>query len=82
MKKVINSRKVYLSILFIIFMLMLLCNILTPKIVDDFSYHFSFATGERITNVFQIFPSMMAHAEKMNGRLIPHFFVQLFEMLT
>lgn len=81
MKKVINSRKVYLSILFIIFMLMLLCNILTPKIVDDFSYHFSFATGERITNVFQIFPSMMAHAEKMNGRLIPHFFVQLFEML-
>lgn len=63
------------------FLLMLVLNILTPKMADDFAYSYSFATREPLTNVFQIFPSLLAHAQNMNGRLFAHFFAQLFLML-
>ena len=61
-----------------IFAVMFVCNILTPYLVDDFFYYFSFATGEPLTSVLDIFPSMLAHASIMNGRLSAHFLVQLF----
>jgi len=64
-----------------IFAFMMMANFLTPLIADDYSYHFSFLTGERITGIFQIFPSLAGHAQKMNGRLVAHFWVQLFELL-
>ncbi len=60
-----------------IFVWMLACNVLTPYLVDDFNYMYSFATGERIHSVWQIFPSMAAHAREINGRLTAHFLVQL-----
>ena len=72
-----SSTWMYLGI----FLFLLLCNFLTPKLSDDFTYHFSFQTKERITSIFEIFPSMAAHAVKMNGRLVAHFLVQVFEML-
>lgn len=61
----------------LIFAWMLLCNVLTPYLVDDFNYMYSFATGERIRSIVDIFPSMAAHAREMNGRLAAHFLVQL-----
>ena len=61
--------------------LMLLLNLLTPMICDDYRYAFSFATGERITGVGEIIPSLAAHGHVLNGRYAPHFFVQLFAML-
>lgn len=64
-----------------IFAWMLACNVLTPYLVDDFNYMYSFATGERITSVWQIFPSMAAHAREINGRLVAHFLVQLMLLL-
>lgn len=64
-----------------LFFIILFCNILTDYCVDDFTYFFSLATKERITSFFQIFPSLMAHAEKMNGRLTAHFFTHLFLLL-
>ena len=64
-----------------LFFVILLCNILTDYCVDDFTYLFSLATKERITSFFQIFPSLAAHAEKMNGRLIAHFLTHLFLLL-
>ncbi len=63
------------------FFVILFCNILTDYCVDDFTYLFSLATKERITSFFQIFPSLAAHAEKMNGRLIAHFLTHLFLLL-
>lgn len=60
-----------------IFAWMLACNMLTPFLVDDFNYMYSFATGERIRSVLDIFPSMAAHAQEINGRLTAHFLVQL-----
>lgn len=65
----------------LLFLGMLLCNFLTHLCCDDYCYLFSYDTGERITNIFQIFGSMKAHAQSMNGRLEAHFFVQLFLML-
>ena len=53
-------------------------NLLTPMIADDYRYAFSFSTGARLQIVGEIFPSLAAHASVMNGRLVPHFFVQLF----
>ena len=64
-----------------LFFIVLFCNILTDYCVDDFTYLFSLATKERITSFFQIFPSLVAHAEKMNGRLTAHFFTHLFLLL-
>ena len=61
----------------LLFLFMLACNILTPYLADDFTYMFSFQSGERIKDLLDIFPSMLAHAQKMNGRLVTHFLVQL-----
>lgn len=61
----------------LLFLFMLACNILTPYLADDFTYMFSFQSGERIKDLWDIFPSMLAHAQKMNGRLVTHFLVQL-----
>ncbi len=76
-----HSKALFWGILFVVFAGMLLLNLLTPLLADDYLYSFSFATGERITNIAQIIPSLAAHAIKMNGRLVPHFFVQLFTLL-
>ena len=64
-----------------IFAFILVCNILTPIIADDFAYLYSFENGERITGLDGIFNSLKAHYYTMNGRLIPHFFVHLFLLL-
>lgn len=60
----------------LIFFLMLYCNYHTALIVDDFTYQYSFATGERISSLAEIFPSMASHSRTMNGRLVSHFLVQ------
>lgn len=79
-KETIARNKWSLIVGGLIFAWMLLCNVLTPYLVDDFNYMYSFATGERIRSVGQIFPSMAAHAQEINGRLVAHFLVQ-FMML-
>lgn len=55
-------------------------NLLTPMIADDYRYAFSFSSGAQLQSVWDIFPSLGAHAAVMNGRLVPHFFVQLFTL--
>ena len=77
----IRSGRVRAALLLGIFLLMLLGNVLTPYAVDDWAYMHSFATGERITRFGEIFPSMAAHAQTMNGRLFAHFWAQLFLLL-
>lgn len=64
----------------VVFITMLILNLLTYYTTDDYSYMYSFATGKRIESINDIFLSMKAHAYSMNGRLIAHFFVQLFLM--
>ena len=77
----LNSSPLVLAALCLgVFLLLLYCNLHTDLVADDYRYCFSFADGSRISAVRQIFPSMAAHRLSMNGRLIPHFLVQLFLM--
>lgn len=77
-----------------VFVLMLVCNFHTGLMADDYSYLFAFGydwylydppfpapTASRITSVGEILWSMQCHRYCMNGRVIAHFFVQLFLML-
>ena len=84
MKKLLAlSRSRLLLILFCLafFAQMFLCTHWTDLIADDYRYCFSYADDTRIESVAQIFPSMQAHRQSMNGRVVPHFLVQLFLML-
>ena len=84
MKKLLAfSRSRLLLVLFCLgfFALMFLCTHWTDLIADDYRYCFSYADDTRIESVAQIFPSMAAHRQSMNGRVVPHFLVQLFLML-
>lgn len=65
----------------LIFLLLFYCNLKTRLIADDYSYSFSFADGQRMVSFSQLIPSMVAHRQKVNGRIIAHFLVQLFLML-
>lgn len=76
-----RDRLWFRLILAVTFIGILALNLFTPLLADDYLYAFSFATGERIASVGDIFPSLATHAVSMNGRLTPHFFVQLFVML-
>ena len=50
-----NGKKgLWMAALCLMGLCMLLFNILTPMICDDYRYAFSFATGERITGVLEI----------------------------
>ena len=81
LKKLNRSYKVTFLFFSAIFLLLFVCNFFTPMLADDYSYTYSFLTGEEITNIMQIFPSLKAHAGYMNGRLVAHFWAQLFLML-
>lgn len=60
------------------FFIALIYNVLSPYAADDYSYMFSAVTGEKVSNVFQIIVSLMDDYLNVNGRVLPHFFVQLF----
>ena len=81
LRKLNTSRTVIIVILTAIFLLLLYCNYLTPLQGDDYLYRNSFADGSRITSVADILTSLRAHRITTNGRLIPHFFVQLFLLI-
>ena len=59
-------------------LLFYLLNVFTPICADDFSYVYSFATGERISSLPDIFISQYTHYFTMNGRSVLHFLAQLF----
>lgn len=65
----------------LLFSLMLFCNLLTRYAVDDYRYYYSFVDYTPLENIWQIFPSMAAHARLMNGRITAHFLVQLFMLV-
>lgn len=61
-----------------VYLFMLILNLMTPMLVDDYTYVYSFVDGSEMDSVLDIFPSIAAHAHKMNGRHVAHFFAQLF----
>jgi len=79
--RALRADKLLLALLVCVFLVMLLFNFLTPLCADDYSYAFSFADGNRITNPLMIIPSMAAHRLSYNGRVFSHGLVQFFLML-
>lgn len=54
-------------------------NVFTPYCSDDWHYGFIFGTLIPIQSVSDILQSQYYHYFQMNGRFVPHFFVQLFD---
>ena len=78
LKKLSRSRLTVCIFCAAIFLFMLLCNIFTSMIADDYSYSYSWVTGQRISSIGDIITSLKAHYMVTNGRLIAHFFAHLF----
>ena len=57
---------------------MLALNAYMPLMMDDYDYSFSWATGERLAGVGDIFASQAAHYRLWGGRSVVHFLAQLF----
>lgn len=76
-----TSSKTIYALITLVYIIMFAFNRLTPFLVDDFSYLYSYADGKRITSIGQIFPSMLKHYYTMNGRLVIHGIVQFMLML-
>ena len=76
-----RSGLVFPVLLIAVFGVMLCGNLLTDKLADDFAYVFSFADGTRVQSVSGLLASMRAHYLTINGRVIAHAFVQIFENL-
>lgn len=76
-KMTFGSAAVYMGA----FLLLLVCNILTPYVVDDFRYIYSFYDGELVSSIWDIIMSMRVHRYHMNGRIVAHTLVQIFAML-
>ena len=51
---------------------------LTPLLMDDYDYSFSWATGERLAGFSDILASQAAHWRLWGGRSVAHFLAQLF----
>lgn len=77
-KRFNTSRRALYIVLGVIGAFMLVLNLLTPYCADDFTYMVNFKTQQWVKDIWDVFPSMAAHAKVMNGRLISHGLGQLF----
>jgi len=65
----------------LIFICIYVLNHLTPLLADDYCYSFLLGTEDRLTNFGDIFKSLTAQYTNTGGRVVGHFFAQLFLML-
>ncbi len=65
-----RQRLIFVVILSCIFVSMLILNFVTPLESDDYSYMYSFQTGEPVTSMAQWLDSGVAHYASMNGRIV------------
>ena len=79
LKKLNESKLVVILVFAAIFLIMLYCNFLTPLLGDDYTYAFDY-DGARLKSLSDIFINLYEHRIRTNGRVIPHFFVELFMM--
>ena len=75
-----NCTKILILIYICVFLAMFLMTCLTPMLADDFSYSFSMADGQRISCIGDVVRSLIAHREKVNGRMVSHGLAMLFLM--
>ena len=63
------------------FLLILLLNLKTPLLADDFDYAFIYGTSDRVENIMDVFNSQYMHYFKWGGRSVVHFIAQIFLLL-
>jgi len=74
-----RSKSAYFSFLSLIGVVFFFMNYFTPLYNDDWHYCFIYGTHTPIKSVCDIMISQYSHYFNVNGRFVPHFFVQLFD---
>lgn len=77
-KQISGSTRLFWLLAGFIFCVMLVFNILTPYIADDYTFSFSYATGERLTGLVDTFQSQIYHYQTWSGRFLIKFLAQWF----
>ncbi|MGM9700954.1 MAG: DUF6056 family protein [Prevotella sp.] len=67
---------IYLSVIGFIFYVL---NYFTPLLSDDWHYNLIFGTDTPIASLGDVLQSQYTHYMTLNGRFIPHLFIQLFD---
>ncbi len=70
-----------IAVCLVVFLCGLVLNHYTPYALDDYSYMYSWKTGERIISISQIPESINAHYFRVNGRVVTHIFAMLFLLM-
>ena len=65
----------------VLFLAFFVMTCLTPMLADDYSYSFSYADGSRIKSLGDVFRSLCAHRQSMNGRMFSHGLAMVFLLL-
>jgi hypothetical protein len=65
---------------FLVILGFFLFNHFTPIVIDDFAFQYSFANGQRISTITDIFDSLHAGYLNIGGRTVADFFAQFFLM--
>lgn len=76
--KYLNKNYWHFYICGSVFTLMLILNVLTPMVLDDYDYSFSLATGLRIESFLDIIDSMIYHYYNWGGRIFAHVLASSF----
>ncbi len=74
----LNSKWCAAGLALAVFLFMLLLNFLTPYVADDYVYRYGFHDHEHVESVLDVVKSMYVHSYAMNGRVVSHFFGELF----
>ncbi len=75
------ANRITVVIYLVLFTVFFLMTCLTPMLADDYSYSFSYADGKRIENLGDVFRSLCAHRQTMNGRMFSHGLAMVFLLL-
>ena len=73
----LSPKKTFYTVIFTVFISMLILNFLTPLIADDFSYSFCLG-GSRVKNLNDVFNYQVHHYLTWGGRSIAHGVAQTF----
>ena len=79
--KINTSKRGLMIAMGAVFLVMFVLNSMTPYLVDDYGYMYSFADGTRVKSISGLIRSMHAHCLKVNGRVVAHTLEQVFLMM-
>ena len=76
-RPVLKERKFEYILALVVFLAVFVMCCFTPLLVDDYTYSYNVATGERIASVGELVQSLTELRNLHNGRVVAHCLVQL-----